>query len=119
MTANDAGDGDTGANNLQNFPVLAAAAGGVQGTLNTTPNTVFRIEFFGNTACDASGNGEGGTLLGATTVLTDALGTAAIPLFNVATGQFVTATATDPANNTRSSQRASSQRPVEAAPSLR
>ena len=100
ITANDAGDGDAGANNLQNFPVLAGAAGGVQGTLNSTPNTTFRIEFFGSSACDASGNGEGATFLGATTTATDALGTAAIPLFNAATGQFVTATATDPANNT-------------------
>ena len=53
VTANDAGDGDTGVNNLQNFPVLTPASGGVQGTLNSAPNSTFRIEFFGNTACDA------------------------------------------------------------------
>ncbi len=64
IAANDAGDADSGANSLQNFPVLAAGVGGVQGTLNSTPNTTFRIEFFGNTACDASGNGEGATFLG-------------------------------------------------------
>ena len=68
--------------------------------LNSTPNSVLRIEFFGNAACDASGNGEGGTFLGTTTVVTDGIGTAAIPLFNAAVGQFVTATATDSANNT-------------------
>ncbi len=76
------------------------AAGGVQGTLNSTPNGTFRIEFFGNAACDASGNGEGATFLGSTSVTTDAIGNAIIPLFTAATGQFVTATATDPANNT-------------------
>ena len=65
ITANDAGDADEGPNNLQNFPVLTAAIGGVQGTLNSIPDTTFRIEFFGNAACDASGNGEGATFLGA------------------------------------------------------
>ena len=100
VTPNDAGDADTGANNLQNFPVLAAASGGVHGTLNSAPNGAFRIQFFGNTACDASDNGEGATFLGATSVATDANGTATIPYFPAAVGQFVTATATDSSNNT-------------------
>ena len=76
MTPNDPGDTDEGANNLTNFPVLTAVAGGVQGTLNSIPDTTFRIEFFGNTACDASGNGEGATFLGATAVTTDGTGNA-------------------------------------------
>ena len=47
VTPNDAGDGDAGANNLQNFPVLTAAVGGVDGTLNSlaerdVPNRVLR-----------------------------------------------------------------------------
>ena len=45
VTGNDAGDGDTGANNLQNYPVLAAAAGGVQGTFNSSPNGTFTIQY--------------------------------------------------------------------------
>ena len=100
LTANDVGDADSGANNLQNFPVLTVASGGVQGTLNSTPNATFRIEFFGNAACDASGNGEGATFLGSTSVTTDGSGNATIPLFTAAAGQFVTATATDSSNNT-------------------
>ena len=100
VTANDPGDIDEGANNRTNFPVLSAAAGGVQGTLNSFPDATFRIEFFGNLACDASGNGEGQILLGSTSVTTDATGNATIPLFAAAVDQFVTATATDSSNNT-------------------
>ena len=100
ITPNDPGDSDEGANNLTNFPVLSAVAGGVQGTLNSIPNTTFRIEFFGNTACDASGNGEGQIFLGSTSVTTDATGNAVIPLFAAVVDQFVTATATDSSNNT-------------------
>src|SRR5205085_3920949 len=108
VTPNDAGDPDTGANNLQNFPVLTSAvtSGGnttIQGTLNSTTNTQFTIEFFANPACDASGNGEGQTFLGSTLVTTDASGNATINTslaVNVPAGQAVTATATDPNNNT-------------------
>ena len=100
VTPNDAGDGDTGANNLQNFPVLTAVAGGVQGTLNSSPNTPFTILFFGNAACDASGNGEGQTFLGSSSVVTDGTGNAAISFFAVSPVQVVTATATSSGGDT-------------------
>ena len=50
-TPNDPGDGDTGPNGLQNFPVLRAAktAHGhtrVKGKLDSTPNMDFTLEFF-------------------------------------------------------------------------
>ncbi len=94
VTANDTGDGDTGPNSLQNFPVLAGVVGGVTGTLNSTPGSGFLIEYYGNAACDASQHGEGETFLGSALVLTDANGNATIPLFPAAAGQVVTATAT-------------------------
>jgi hypothetical protein len=100
VTANDAGDGDAGENNNQNYPVLAAAPGGVQGTFNSTPSGAFTIHYYGNTACDPSGNGEGQTFLGSTQVTTDANGNAAIPLFAAAAGTVVTATATSATNDT-------------------
>jgi len=107
-TVNDAGDSDTGANNLQNFPVITSAsldAGNViiSGTLNSTPSTTFRVEFFANASCNASGNGEGQTVLGFTNVTTDGSGNASFgPLVSaVPSGQTVfTSTATDPGNNT-------------------
>src|SRR5439155_27181143 len=77
VTPNDAGDGDSGPNNLQNFPVLtgasSSASGGtfITGTLNSTPNRTFTIEFFASTIGDPSGFGEGALPLGLTTVTTD------------------------------------------------
>ena len=109
VTLNDPGDGDSGANNLQNFPVLnsANAAGTsttIQGTLNSTANTLFRIEFFASQVSNPSGFGEGQTFIPpATLVTTDASGNATfnptLPV-TVAPGQIITATATDPGNNT-------------------
>ena len=106
VTPNDTGDRDTGANTLQNFPVLTSAAAAdstIAGTLNSTATTMFRLEFFANAACDPSGHGEGETFLGATTVTTDGAGdvrfTATLP-GTVRAGQFLTATATDPGGNT-------------------
>ena len=100
VTPNDTGDADSGANTLQNFPVLTASAGGVQGTLNSTPSAVFTIQFFGNAACDASGNGQGQTFLGASSITTDGSGDAAIPFFAVSPVQVVTATATSAGGDT-------------------
>jgi hypothetical protein len=69
VTADDAGDGDTGPNGLQNYPVLSAAFSDgistqIHGTLDSLPATMFSIEFFGSPSCDSSGNGEGQTFLG-------------------------------------------------------
>lgn len=106
VTPNDAGDGDTGANDLQNFPDITSAfttAGNttIAGTLNSTPNTQFRLEFFANSVADPSGFGEGQLFVGFTTVTTDANGDAS---FNVSFanpgGPGITATATDPNGNT-------------------
>jgi hypothetical protein len=71
-TANDPGDGDSGPNNLQNFPVITSASTSgsqivISGTIDTQSG-VTRIEFFSSAACDGSGFGEGRLLLGATAV---------------------------------------------------
>src|SRR6266567_2142792 len=108
VTPNDSCDDDTGPNNLQNFPVLTSAAAGpvnttINGTLNSTASTTFRIEFFSNTVCDPSGNGEGQVFLGSTNVITNGSCTAnigfVVPNASVS-GQYITATATDANNNT-------------------
>ncbi|MCA9973398.1 MAG: right-handed parallel beta-helix repeat-containing protein [Anaerolineales bacterium] len=108
VTHNDAGDGDVGANGLQNYPVLTAVSvsGGsvvISGMLDSLPNATFTLEFFANGMCDLSGYGEGETALGTVTVTTDAGGTAdfaATLAAAVPPEQFVTATATDSAGNT-------------------
>ncbi|MCX8091522.1 MAG: immunoglobulin domain-containing protein [Verrucomicrobiae bacterium] len=108
VTANDNCDGDTGANQLQNFPVVtnAQSAGGVtriQGTLNSTPGGSFLVQFYASPTPAHSGYGEGQVFLGATNVATDAscngAFTALLPVA-VSPGWFVSATATDAANNT-------------------
>jgi hypothetical protein len=109
VTANDTGDGDTGANNLQNFPVITGvdASGGmttVNGRLNSAANTTYHIEVFANDAIDSTGYGEGQSLIGAGDCTTDVFGNGSFiinnPFTQIGAGQRVTATATDPNNNT-------------------
>jgi hypothetical protein len=108
VTPNDPADPDTGANYLQNFPVLTLATcsgtnTNIEGTLNSTPTMAFRLEFFSNSVADPSGYGEGETYLGSTTVVTDGAGDASFDVtlpVPVPGGYRVTATATDPNNNT-------------------
>jgi uncharacterized repeat protein (TIGR01451 family) len=107
VTANDAGDADAGANNLQNFPVLTSATstpggGTIAGTLNSTPLTSFDIEFFHSPGCDPSGFGEGQIYLATAAVSTDAAGNASftVPIFGTLGAGAITATATDPSGNT-------------------
>jgi hypothetical protein len=101
-------NGNVGPNNYQNYPVLTSAtvAGGttvVQGTLQSTPNTAFRVEFFANATPGEDWHGQGQTFLGFATVTTGADGTATISAtLPVAAplGWAVSATATDPGGNT-------------------
>jgi predicted outer membrane repeat protein len=96
-TPNDVGDTDTGPNSLQNSPVLASVSGtAVSGFLDSAASTTYRVEFFANTAYDASGVGEGEVFLGATTV-TGATGPTpfSFSYTPVAGKPFLTATATN------------------------
>ena len=72
----------------------------MQGTLNSLANSPYTIQFFSNQACDASGNGEGETFLGAVSVNTDAEWQRGHSLVRRDRGQIVTATATSSAGNT-------------------
>jgi hypothetical protein len=107
VTANDAGDLDTGPNDLQNKPVLLAATPfetgvTVSGTLNSLPDATYRIEFFETPLCPRDEPPEAGRFLGATDVTTDANGnanvTAALP--GVLGAGLMSATATDTNGNT-------------------
>ena len=108
VTANDSCDIDTGPNNLQNFPVLTSATTSgvsvsIAGSLNSTANTIFIIDFYASPECDASGHGESQLYLGSTLVTTDAICNTS---FNVTLPGIVqqdwriVATATDPTGNT-------------------
>ena len=101
VTPNDALDSDTGPNNLQNFPsvTMALSSGGtttIEGTLDSTPDSQFTLQFFANSSCDVSGHGQGATFLGSMLVTTDSVGdvswSTALPI-GVPTGWFITATA--------------------------
>jgi CSLREA domain-containing protein len=108
VTLNDGNDPDSGANMLQNFPLLRNAhqSGSftlVNWRLISTPLTSFTVELFSNSTCDPSAHGEGRTYLGQSSSTTDATGftpvvTVALPPTPV--GYFITATATDPDGNT-------------------
>ena len=107
-SANDAGDADTGANNLQNFPLLTSAVSegqivSLRGTLDSTANSTNTIDFYSNGACSATGFGEGQNFLGSVIVNNDGQGngTFEAALFtSVAAGQFISATVTDASGNT-------------------
>jgi hypothetical protein len=110
VTLNDSADGDTGGNNLQNYPTIMSVAipddnttVTLSGALDSTPSTTFCLEFFSSAQGNTSGFGEGHTFLGFKNVTTDSAGTmtysATFPL-PVANERTFTATATDPDGNT-------------------
>jgi parallel beta-helix repeat protein len=102
VTANDKKDPDTGANNLQNFPVLASAIRNastgvteVVVVLNTNPNTEIRVELF-RAAVDQTSHGEGQTRIATHVTTTNASGdkTFSFLLTGVSGNTPLTATAT-------------------------
>jgi Calx-beta domain len=108
VTLNDAGDGDTGANNLQNFPIITLVTVGVnsvnvKGTLNSTASQTFTLDFYANSVCDATGFGEGARYIGAAMVTTDGVGNGSFDATfaqSLPANQVITATATDATSNT-------------------
>jgi uncharacterized delta-60 repeat protein/CSLREA domain-containing protein len=105
VNTNDAGDTDTGANNLQNFPVLSSAIKNgattdVTGTLDSNADATYRIEFFSNASCDSpNGNGEGRTFLGALTGVQPNQQFTFNTTVPVSGGELITATATNETTN--------------------
>lgn len=108
VTVNDLNDGDTGANHLQNFPVITGTISSansmtIQGSLKSIPNTAFQIDFYSNSAVDPSGNGEGAQFINSASVTTNGNGDATINstfAVGLPAGRVVTATASDPNGNT-------------------
>jgi hypothetical protein len=112
VTPNDAGDGDTGTNNLQNFPIVSSAAAlapssgtHVTGVIHSTPSTTFDLDFYSNPACIPHPHDylQGRTYIGSGQVITDGSGTGSFSLDvpgTIQAGERVSATATDPSGNT-------------------
>lgn len=91
----------------QRYPTLTGAtlAGGtttITGTVSGPANSTLTIELFDNTACDASGRGEGRTYVTTFTTNTDAGGNAAfaVNVTGFGGGDIVTATSTDASGRT-------------------
>ncbi len=108
VTGNNDCDTGRGPNLGQNAPVLTSAVPSgattiVRGTLNSVPNSTFRVGFFSSALCDPSGYGEGETYITEIFVTTDgscsATFEAVLPV-SAPPGSVVTATATDVAGNT-------------------
>ena len=103
-TPNDPKDLDTGANTLQNYPVITSAITSdgkttIRGTLNSRPNKTYKLQFFSI----PSGQDEGKKFLGQKKVETSRKGIASITFSSseaLAVGQAITATATGPGGNT-------------------
>ena len=107
-TPNDPCDGDSGANNRQNFPLITSvnSSGGsttIQGTLDSAPSVTFRIEFFSSSGCSPSGLSEGENYIGSATVTTGSSCSASFTItlpITVSSSSIITATVIDPNGNT-------------------
>jgi hypothetical protein len=107
-------DMDSGANGLQNFPILSSATEGggsytIMGWLDSAQGTIYDIDFYSNSNLDAGPpdniglfHGEGESYLGTTQVTTNVMGHADFNVMFAASvvGPWISATATDPGGNT-------------------
>ncbi len=112
--ANDPGDADGGANDGQNFPIVSTVEAlqgpqgngtRVTGVLRSAASTQYTLDFYGSTGCTPRPQDflEGQTYLGAGQVTTDGTGFTAFDItvpVAITPGDFVSATATDPAGST-------------------
>ena len=104
ITPNDAGDVDSGPNNLQNYPLLTGATSylgqtHVAGSFSGAAIASFYLDFYASPAADPSGFGEGKQWIGDISITTDSTGHASFDaLLPHATtpGWLVSATATTP-----------------------
>jgi IPT/TIG domain/S-layer homology domain len=110
---NDEGDGDSGANGFQNYPILNSAGPALAqgagtriiGSLNSTASTTFDLDFYSNPPCAARPQEflEGEVYLGSEEVTTNGSGDVSFDITlpaNVDPGSRISATATDPDGNT-------------------
>jgi len=101
-TLNHSGGAVPGPNDLQNYPVITAATDSgaettVAGTLNSTANRLFALDFYQDATPDRSGHGQGRVYEGSTSVMTASSGNASFSYtFNHgAANQYYTVLATD------------------------
>jgi len=99
--------GHIGPNDYLDFPVLTTATLGqttvVQGKLQSVPSTTFVLDFYASPVTEAGGGARAARYLGSAPVSTDSTGLGKFnDPFSAATnlGDYVTATATDPSNDT-------------------
>ncbi|MEP7026979.1 MAG: hypothetical protein ABI960_00150 [Candidatus Eisenbacteria bacterium] len=102
LTINDSLDADTGANDLQNFPILDSATVvgtdlQVFGRFNSHPSRSYRINLYDNLTCGTSHFGEGRDFRASQVVTTDLGGNAYFIVVTpgIIVPNYITATATD------------------------
>jgi parallel beta-helix repeat protein len=111
VTKNDAGDGDTGANQLQNFPLISSVDYGatdltVHGILKSTPNTTFDVDVFESPSCTPRPRQllQSAYYLGSTQITTDGAGDAPFDIVmndaNAPQHPPISLTVTDPSGDT-------------------
>lgn len=108
-TVNDALDLDTGANDLQNSPVLTSVAQlsstlALNGTFQGAPNASFTVDFY-FTAVSAQNTPQGAIFIGSQVISTDGTGNATISFTQSGASfpaGFITATATQQTGNSTS-----------------